>query len=284
MSIIKKIELLPILAQIGLSEEQFRGILKGEVKTLSDQELVLKGLIASHAAKIDELTALRSKANQANEQQKLEIDAENKKLQGFRSNIEEERRASAKDKQDVLFLRQKLNEDKEQFRQDREYFNKTKEQLDKDVKAHVLEARTLTEKLKEIEQLKDELYLSISRSKEENKAIKDEAAEVKKTKSELLDQGAKLSASQAELDKDSEKLTQAQEAFEKTYHKKASDLEKAKVAFEAEVKSVKESLRFRELEIAKKEQFIADSENAIHRKLEEAQILDAREPKKKVKK
>lgn len=276
MSIVEKIGLLPILAQIGLSEDQFRGILKGEVEKLSAQEVVLNETIQTHANKINELTALRSKANQANEQEKLEIENEKKKLFELRGAIEQERRISANEKQEVLILRQKLNDDKDQFRKDREYFTQTQEKLNKEVKAFSLEVKAHAEKASSVEKLSDDLYVSIEKVRGDKLKIDEETALINEIKAKTLSEKEELKKEWEKIAEERKQMNEKSDFVLGNVSKDKATLSRQKSEFQAEVASVKESLRQREFELAKKEKEIENIHIFERRKHEDAEIEAAR--------
>lgn len=283
MSIVEKIGLLPILEQIGLTEGQFRGILEGEIDRLAKQEQTLNEQIQSHAQKINELTELRSQANRANEQEKLEIEEQKKKIIVLRAEADEHINLSKKERQDVLFLRQKLNDDKDQYKKEREYFQAQSEKLQADIKKQSALLSELQTKSADLDRLKDELYVTQSRVNAESKQLLEDKQDFDLQRMKFSGDVAQLNDQKQAMAETLRVNEELRESVIAVYTEKLADLDNIKKTFEADKAASSESFRKRELEIARKEKEVDQIYASAERKKEDAEIVAAK-PEKKVKK
>lgn len=275
MSILEKIELTEILGKIGLTEFQFRGILEGEVKRLSDQEVVLNNQISAHATKINELSVQRRIAAEAAEASKLEIEAQNKKLIEFREQVAQERRDSEKEKQNLLILRAKLNDDRDQFAKDRAFYTAKHEALNLDIKKQSELLAELTAKSRELDKAKDELFITQANVNSDSKVILETKQELERQKSIIAGELATAKDLQKALAEDANKTGALKESLSQEHSEKLSELEDDKRVFEADKAAMLENFRQRELGLTRKEKEIKKAEQDIKARLEDIEIKES---------
>lgn len=276
MSIVEKIGLLPILEQLGLTEEQFRGILKGEIDRLAKQEQVLNEQIATHATKINELTELRSKANQLNEQEKLEIEAQKKKIIELRGIVDQERKNANREKQDVLILRQQLNDDKAQFQKDREIISQNGDKLAAELKRQKEIREELEDKTVALVLQKDELYITQSRVNSESKKLLEEKQEFDRQTAILAGERAKLNDLRKSVEDESKETNRMKDSFIESHNERLEKFNDDQKTFEAEKAAALENIRKRELDLVRREKEIKSAETDIKARLETLEIKEAK--------
>lgn len=287
MSILAKIKVSEVLEKIGITEEQFRGLLVGETEQLAKQEKVLCDQISAHAEKINDLYLQRQRAAQLHEQDRVEIENERKKIEAFRSQVQQEKTNSEREKQEIRLLRQKLNEDKEQYRVEVLAFNASREKLEADIKKQSQVLAELDTKSKALELQKDELYITQARVNEDSKKLLIEKEKFEADKAILAGEIATAKNHRADAQNEKEKYEALKITLENEYAESSQKLEDRIKSFEAEKVAVLEGFRKRELEIVRKEKEIEAFHASMQRKKEDAEIKEAKteeSDKKKAKK
>jgi chromosome segregation ATPase len=276
MSVLKNIGFDEVLNRLGLTEAQVKVIYSGEIEKLEKQERVLLESIDRMAKKTEEQYLERQKLSQVMDSERLEIENGKKAILALKNDVSEAKAALERDKRDVTALHVKLDEAKGVFRQERAVYEERLANLEAGEKSLHKNLSDLGEKEKILENLKDELYL---KKRDLDIALK-EAGELKakldSEKNDLLSLKLAIDDERKRNHDQKDSLDKRETAIETLVKEAQEELTRSKESFYLEKRNSEESLRKREVAVAKKERFIEETEASIRKKHEDAIIEEGR--------
>jgi hypothetical protein len=280
MSVLKNIGFDEVLSRLGLTEAQVKVIYKGDIDKLQKQEKVLLESIDRMAKKTEEQYKERQKLSQAMDAERLAVENGKQELLVIRKEIADARTALEREKQDLTALHVRLNDAKEIFRQERVAYSDRMLKLEANEKAFYKTSADILQKDKDLDNLKDELYLKILELDQRLEDTKKLQEKIASDKNELLSlkllvDNAKQSSEAQAKENEAVKLS-----LERLMLDAKDQITKDKESFYEEKRATEESLRKREVEVAKKEKFVDETEASIRQKLDEVVIEEGRRKKK----
>jgi hypothetical protein len=279
MSLIKKIGLEEVLNRLGLTESQVEIIYRGEIKKLEEQERTILAMIDADMAKMKAINLERHNHSLAMDTERAELEQKVKLINGMRKEVEDSKRLIDIGKRDVSLLQERLAEAKEQFRQERVIYGERLLKLENDEKEFYRTASDIIQKDKDLDNLKDELYLKKRELDISLKEARELTEKLSVESGHVTSQRIALDAEKEALKKREDEIKNRSEAVQKMIVEAKEVLFAEKEEFYKEKKNAEEELRKKQVEIAKKEKFVEDTEASIKRKNEDM-ILDERKKKK----
>lgn len=280
MTVLKNIGFDEVLDRLGLTESQVKVIYSGEIKKLVDQEQALLGIIDNLGKKSTELYLERQKHAQALENERISIENSRKELISIKNDITNERKKLENEKRDVAALHVRLDEAKETFRQERVIYGERLAKLEADERAFFKTSADIVQKDRDLENLKDELYLKKRDLDEKLKESEEELKEIDRKKSELLTLKLAIDEDKREFETFRKNELKRLSAIEKGNEEAKDSLEKEKLEFYQEKRNTEDALRERESGIVKKERYIEASEKSVKKIMDEAIIEEGRKKRK----
>lgn len=245
-----------VLKAIGLTEDQLKGVLKGEILTLQKQEIVLRDSIESMAKKTNDIYLERQQVSQAFESEKLGIKKGLENLIEEKTAIKNQKTELLNLQRDTSMLREKLNADKEMFRKEKEVISQLVDDATIEKKRQKDLTASLLLKEQKLDKLEDELYL-----REENLIFQDK--EITELKGRIEDEFNTAEKARHDINVIKESLASEREFVKKLQHEwdvkiggGEEKLKEAGDAFRKEKKVENDSLRRREYAIVEKEKVI----------------------------
>jgi len=280
MSVLKDIGLEEALSSLGLTFDQVKGIFKVELEKLKNQETVLRSQIDSAAKKINEQYLERQKISQEMEKEIIAVEDAKKGLLAIKKENSDALALIGREKRDIASLHEKLDIAKEQFRQERIVYLERLAKLESDEKSLAVKTKDVNDKDIALDNLKDELYLKKRDLDEALVKASEIMAEAVAEKNSLIAIKIGIDAETMLNHKRIEDISQREKAVHILITDSKDELTKLKEDFYQEKRNTEESLRARDVAIARKEKFIDATEKSIQAKLDE-KVLDESRRKKK---
>lgn len=266
---------MSILKRAGLTEEQIKGILSGEIERLTKQEASLKASVDELAGKYNEFFEKRQKAAEQAESLKLEMaEAEKKnmiRIGEFRK-IEEK----IEDQKKQLSIREdKIRSEKEALSKERSIhinFVKANEDLLEDVKTEQKKLAEKQAKLNEDYELLEAKKIQIDN---DWNALKDTEKEIE-TRIKLIEiKDADLKKQEDALSAERSKMLAKVEEEKKKSEDYVAGVDKKNLETQADFEAQREVLKKRELDIIRREKAIQNQEISLKSREENFEIKEA---------
>lgn len=268
------------LEQCGLTEDQIKGLLKSKIGELVKQEQVLAETIKKMG---DEVTAYHEKrkvAAQAYDRERVEIENLRKKLADERTDLQKFQQEIGKENLRTTRLRDKLNEDKEIFRNERIIFNDKAKALEEDLKDVSSKKKEVLKELEAVADAKCEVYLKQRELSDAQKEVDSFLKLLETDRVVLNDEMEKAKTLNSDLISEKASYAEMKDKAEKSISiakKKYDDLISA---FESEKEAIQNGFRQREVDISRKEKQVEIDLRALKAKREQVEIIEARIMKK----
>ena len=143
--------------QIGLTEDQIKGILTVEIQRLYDQEKILKASVESLARQTEEYYEKRKLAALQSETWKAELEESQKKI-NIRFQEAKNYENLLKDREGLIVVKEeKIRRDKEEFNREKQVFVQHSSELEEERKKIAAERQELEKSKAKLQEEKDRL-------------------------------------------------------------------------------------------------------------------------------
>lgn len=263
-----------------LTQEQEKGILTGTIEKLTKQAKTMQEMVDKLVTQINEATEKRKVVLEAIDRERIEFDAEKKKIGEERGRLEALRFQNAKDDQRVKILQQKLAEDKANYNESVKQFDKRKNALDQKEGLLVEHEKSLDRREKDLEKALEDVDVQKTILLKKEKEIEDTWVLIAQSKDELK-------ARENDLNIRNKDLLETEAGIDKKARsndsKLAADREKLakdRQEFENDRTAAEKALQDRELLIIRKEKELDNGFTSLKAQKEKLELEEGRKTRK----
>lgn len=261
---------------MSLTLEQQKTITQNDIDRLNRQRDLLQETVNKMGREVTDIYVKKQKASQELESVSLDILTREKKIADDTDILRSIERDIKRQELELSIKREKLNGDKEIFRQERTAYREKGEALEKERMDFLLKVESLDKREKGISDKDDELFVR-------NKQLSDLREDILKRENDMFiafnDIAVKtdsLKEKEGAWGKEVQDAVDARKAAEFKLNEFENDIESMKENFNKDRESILESFRKRELDITRKEGEIHKLEINIKARLEQIEIKEGR--------
>lgn len=264
----------------GLTLDQKKGILIGDIDRLQKQIKDLEATVAKLAAQSDEYYEKRKKAAQEFDNFSIEFEKKEDQIAKKLERLKDEQTKLLKLDLEIKGKREKLNEDKDQFFKEKGIIRQAQEAFKEAELLFKKREEELKVKERTFEDTKDDLAIREQNFKKEKDELSQALSLHQKELSALKEKQGNFNQEIETLKKSQAELDKYRAGWESVYNSRLKELEEAKADFEKESRAKADSLKKRELAVIQQEKEIEKAVINIQAQKDDMEIKEAKKKKK----